>query len=520
MTQAYHNLSQMVRDFAIINATVFIGWIGSVSMRPFTIFLLISLLLALLTWIFSAELTPAQQPEPPIGIVDEACETDAPTLPKHTVVADVNYAEKNVHVEQYITYRNITNTTLSDLVLNIDANRWANTFFLSELTIDDTSVEYTLNEKRLWMTLPTPLGVGCTLNIILKFDLAVPQIGGGLITDSKGYFGYTARQMNLGHWLPTIAVYENGTWITQPAFYIGEQEVIAPADWMVTLNFINPPVNLMVAAAGIETQLSPTAWQYEHLNSRDFSASISDMFNLVLEILPDGTQIELYTFTDLEPEGDRTVLPEEIVIHALRSAVQSFEMYRDLFGTYPYQRLVVVQGDFPDGMEFSGFVFVGNRWFVRYHGTPDSYLTLITVHEVAHQWWYAQVGNDPAITPWLDEALATYSEYIFIEEFYPDLREWWWDFRVRQFAPEGFVDSSVYDFPNIRAYINAVYLRGVMMLQEIRAEIGKEAFFELLATYAQTKNGDIALPQDFWALMTPAQLSNTQEIRNNYLQVP
>jgi hypothetical protein len=326
--------------------------------------------------------------------------------------------------------------------------------------------------------------------------------------------------LNLGHWLPTVAVYQNGAWITQPAFYIGEQEVIAPADWMVTLNFINPPANLMIAAGGIETQLSPTTWQYEHLNSRDFTASISDMFNLVLEILPDGTQIELYTFTDLATEGGRVVLPEEIAVHALRSAVQSFEMFVDLFGTYPYRRLVVVQGDFPDGMEFSGLVFVGNRWFVRYHGDPASYLTLITVHEVAHQWWYAQVGNDPAMTPWLDEALATYSEYIFIEEFYPDLREWWWEFRVRQFAPEGFVDSSVYDFPNVRAYINAVYLRGVMMLQEIRAEIGKEAFFELLAYYAQAKNGDIALPQDFWALMTPIQLSDTQEIRNRYLQIP
>jgi len=492
-----------------------------VYMKPFTIFPLISLLLALFTWFFSIEIMPyAQQPEPPIGIVDEACQTDTPLLPQHTVIADVSYSEKTVHVIQKIHYHNMTSTTLSDIVLNIDANRWANTFFLQELMVNDAPIDYTLDEKRLVISLDAPLGVGCTLNISLKFDLVVPQIGGGLITDSKGYFGYTERQLNLGHWLASVAVYENNNWVTQPAFYIGEQEVIAPADWMVTFNFINPPANLMVAAPGTETKLTPTAWQYVHLNSRDFSASISDMFNIAIEILPDGTQIELYTFTDLAPEGNRSVLPEEIVIQALRSATQSFEMFSDLFGAYPYQRLAVVQGDFPDGMEFSGLVFVGNRWFVRYNGDPASYLTLITVHEVSHQWWYTQVGNDPAMTPWLDEALATYSEYIFIEEYYPDLREWWWQFRVRDFAPEGFVDSSIYDFPNIRAYINAVYLRGVQMLHEIRGKIGKESFFGLLRAYAEAQNGEIALPQDFWALMTPAQLSDTQEIRNRYLRVP
>ncbi|MDX2078351.1 MAG: M1 family metallopeptidase [bacterium] len=490
-------------------------------MKPFTIFPLISLLFFFATWIFSADVAPqAQQPAIPDSIVDESCNTDSPLLPQHTVVADVNYLQKMVSVEQRITYQNMTNTDLANIVLNVDANRWVDTFFIRELLVDDAPVSYTLDEKRLFVTLPNTLGAGCSLSLLLKFDLAVPQIGGGLITDSKGYFGYTERQLNLGHWLPTVAVYRDNVWITQPAYYIGEQEVIAPANWMVTVNLINPPENLQIAAAGIETRINATTLRYDHLNSRDFTLSMSDKFNVAVEFLPDGTQIELYTFTDLAPEGNSPILPEEITVHALRSAVQSFEMFADLFGTYPYARLVIVQGDFPDGMEFSGLAFVGDRWFVRYHGDPASYLTLITVHEVSHQWWYARVGNDPAMTPWLDEALATYSEYVFLEEYYPDLREWWWEFRVNQYTLEGFVDATIYDFPNVRAYINAVYLRGVKMLHEIRGKLGKEEFFDLLALYAQTEQGQIATPQDFWALMTPDQLANTEEIRSRYLRVP
>lgn len=487
-------------------------------MRLFTLLLMISLLMGFATWTFSADSTP-QSEQQPIGMSTEACDIDTPSIPRHTVVADVNYADKTVRVDQRILYQNTTNTDLTDIVLNVDANRWINTFYLTELIVNNAIVEYTLDEKRLTISLDTPLGKGCTLTIKLKFNIDVPQIGGGLITDSKGYLGYTPRQMNLGHWLPTVAVYHQNKWITQPAFYIGEQEVMASADWLVTLNFINPPETLTVAAAGIETNSTPTMKQYEHLNSREFSLSLSHQFNVAYEFLPDGKQVELYTFTDLAPQGNRPVSPEEIAIHALRSAVQSFKMFNDLFGEYPYQRLLVVQGDFPDGMELSGIVFVGDRWFTRYNGDPAGYLTLITVHEVAHQWWYAQIGNNPALNPWLDEALATYSEYIFIEEYYPDLREWWWEFRVNQFAPEGFVDSSVYDFPNVRAYINAVYLRGVRMLQEIRVKIGKEAFFNLLANYAQTQKDDIAFPQDFWAMMTPDQLQQTQDIRLNYLRV-
>lgn len=139
-------------------------------------------------------------------------------------------------------------------------------------------------------------------------------------------------------------------------------------------------------------------------------------------------------------------------------------MYADLFGAYPYRRFVIVQGDFPDGMEFTGLVFVSDAWFTSNNGTAQSYLTFITVHEVAHQWWYGRIGSDQAMTPWLDEALATYSEVIFYEEFYPELRDWWWQFRVNNFVGGRYrgknVDSSVYEFASIRDYINAVYLAG------------------------------------------------------------
>ncbi|MBC8098899.1 MAG: hypothetical protein H7Y11_05615, partial [Armatimonadetes bacterium] len=199
---------------------------------------------------------------------------------------------------------------------------------------------------------------------------------------------------------------------------------------------------------------------------------------------------------------------------------QSLSMYADLFGTFPYDRFVVVQGDFPDGMEFSGLVFVSTQWFKGYTGDPAGYLMLITVHEIAHQWWYARVGNDPALAPWLDEALATYSEYVFLEQVYPDLTDWWWEFRIESWAPEGFVDSTVYEFTSIRAYINAIYLRGVKLLHALRGDLGTDAFFDWLRRYAAAGAGEVVTPSFFWSLLTPEQLTATAATRALYLRLP
>ncbi|MCL4255508.1 MAG: hypothetical protein KJ043_17250, partial [Anaerolineae bacterium] len=39
------------------------------------------------------------------------------------------------------------------------------------------------------------------------------------------------------------------------------------------------------------------------------------------------------------------------------------------------------------------------------------------------------------------------------------------------------------------------------------------------SNYAQAQKDDLAFPQDFWAMMTPEQLEQTQDIRLNYLRV-
>lgn len=458
-------------------------------------------------------------PEPAATPTKGPCEhtADEPTT-RHTISADLDYINRSLIVQQRIDYINRTSEDLNALVLHVRPNSVPGLFLLETLTLDgDTTPTYELTGQRLTIELPKVLASDCSLVLNLRFKLHVPAIDLTGANAYQGYLGYSPRQLNLGQWLPVVAARRGAEWISNREIPIGEQEVLDSANWDVMLTVSNAPDNLRAAAPGTVLENSPGKWHFQLTDARDFSLSLGEDFQMTSQRTESGVKVELYSFTDAVIQTDAG--PIDSAAFALDSAVKSLSMYDDLYGAYPYDRLVVVQGDFPDGMEFSGIVFVGGEYF-RSFGGPTSYLMLITVHEVSHQWWYARVGSDQAMDPWLDEALATYSEYVFIEEYYPALKDWWWDFRVDRFSPEGFVDSTVYEFTSRRAYINAVYLRGVRLLHDLRNILGTDAFFDWLRRYADTGDGRVMTSADLWGLLTPEQLNITTSARQRYLKTP
>lgn len=458
-------------------------------------------------------------PEPTIAqATPDTAAADLCALPEdtslvlHTVEADVTPADYTVSVTQTTRYLNRTGAPLNDLVFNVEPNYWQDAFMLNGVTGDGVG-EASITGRRLSVPLTTPLETGCAMMVTLSFALTIPPVADS-VEAFKGYFGRSDRQLNLGHWLPTVAVRANGGWITREAFFAGEQNVLDVADWDVTVRVKDE--TWLLAAPGEITEYGNGRYRGKLSGARDYSISLSPNFVKSTEITTNGVIVDVFTLGDTviqtptgEVDGAR---------HALVMATRSLELFSQLYSPYPYSRMVITQGDFPDGMEFSAFAFVSTTWFERYTGQPDGFLTLITVHEVAHQWWYTQIGNDSALTPWLDEALSTYSEYAFIEQFYPNLADWWWQFRVEDYAPQGFVDSTVYEFTTLRAYINAVYLNGVRMLHQMRQDLGSEVFFGILSRYATANAGYVVSPTAFWSQFSPEELAATAATRALYLR--
>ncbi len=453
----------------------------------------------------------------PTALSPSRCDELDVDRPARQVDADViiDYQAKSARVVQAIEFHNREAQPLGEIMLDVQANQWEAGFRLIELTVNDEIAEYALDLNRLKVNLDAPLETGCRLALDLEFDLQPAEIRAGL-RSYRGFFGYSPRQLNLGHFLPTVAARLDGGWRIHEPIGIGEQVVYDVADWRVNVSVNEAADTLVLAAPGKVRPNGAANWNVELLNSRDFAISLSEEWRAAELRIADDVSVEVYAFADAQIYANGVRL--DGADHVLKEAEKALALYSRQFAPYQRERFVIVQGDFPDGMEFTGLVFVGGAWFTTFDGGPRNYLTLISVHEIAHQWWYAQVGNDSALNPWLDEALATYSEYLFIEEFYPAFKNWWWTFRVAGFFPQGKVDSEVYEFSTARAYINAVYLRGVQMLHNLRVDIGDEAFFDMLRAYLSAGAGLIADPTLFWRQLPPELRALTQATRLEYLR--
>ena len=442
----------------------------------------------------------------------EACTVNGDSQVIYDVKADLDWAEKSVEVEQTIQYRNDDDKPISKIVFHAEPNRIQGVLSLHGVLNDSGTIipGAELVENRLTIPLPDPLRPGCVQTIKLAFRLQLPDID--IVENARfGYLGYSGVQVNLGQWLMSTAVYTgSGEWFIPQITNIGEQTIPQAADYKVNLAVKNPPPGLQIAAPGRQTRLGDGHWQFEIEAARDFALSLSDRFQKLNQAV-EGIVIELYYVPDEDVRAPSL---------ALQSTVRAVVLFSQIFGPYPYERLVIVEGDFPDGMEFSGLAFVSEAWFRGWQGTDNDWLTIITVHEVAHQWWYLQVGNDQANAPYLDEALATYSELLYFESYLPQYVAWWWQFRIYQYDSQRPVDSKVYNFDAARPYINAVYLRGVEMVDDIRTTLGDEPFFAWLQRYVAEQNGQIASPHDFWGTFSREEYESLASIRETYLQSP
>lgn len=449
----------------------------------------------------------------PTNTAEPVCTSDTTLRQvRYEAEATLDWPTQSVQVQQTTIYRNDSQDYLHEIVFHAEPNHLPDIMTLEQVVDADGHVieGVTLEGTRLSVPLQDKLGPNCEIVLHLNFSLKLPAIydsyGG-----RWGYLGYSFRQTNLGLWLPTIAIYEgDGNWYVPREYNIGEQTMPIAGDYDVELTVVNAPPSLQVAGPGEVAQPESDVWTFKLESARDLSISLSDAVQKT-SAMAGGVLVELYYFPDNAPTG---LNPAG---HALDTAQKALVVFAQSYGPYPYDRLVIVEGDFPDGMEFTGMVFVSEAWFRTWSGNNNDWLTIITAHEVSHQWWYGLVSNDQGLNPYLDEALATYSELLFFERTDPEQVNWWWNFRILKHPTEDAVDSPVYNFTAFRGYIDAVYLRGVLMLQDVRDMVGDAAFFAWLKTYVANNQGRIATPSDLWGSLPPDEFTLVAEIRRTYL---
>jgi len=467
--------------------------------------------------------TTAAPSEPAVQVGTETVTpTQTPALPRPQYVIDMqlNYASKAADVNQIISYPNWTGETLNSLVLAVEPNLWSGGFTLKSVSVDDQPVtNFTIENlaQKLEIPLPQPLEPGHTANVKLSYGLVLPAMQAYINASNDvrpQIYGYSDKQVNFVDWYPMIVPYEPGKgWLLHNPWFYGEHLVYDLADFDVTVTFTDG-TNPQIAASGAEVDApvsgtpepgKPRRFTLEQ--GRSFALSMSDYFKVATRQVGDVT-VYSYYFGIYDAPGEAM----------LQTTVEALATFTEKFGPYRHKTMTAVQGDFNDGMEYSALYFISRDYFNLYDNTPKNYLVIIAAHETAHQWWFDSVANDQALEPWLDEALATYSEHIYYETVYPELVDWWWGYRYFEFQKAGYVDTSIYDGGGQRPYWDKVYLTGARFFEDLRKQVGDEIFFKFLKDYYTQYVGKRATGADFFRVFHENTAADITDLMVKYFQ--
>lgn len=442
---------------------------------------------------------PTAYPDPS-GTPDEPAEK---IFTSYQLDVTLSYEVRFLSTRETIDYTNTTGGVLTEIPLIIPPASQNRVFTLDALFIPETQ-EYpqtVLDDATLWVTLPAPLDPGESIQFYLSYDLRIPE--------GRGLLGKTDRQLLLTDWIPFVPPYLPDTgWLINEPSPVGEYLVYPLANYEICLSIDAGTEPLVIAASLPVESMENGLWHYSAQNVRNVTFAFSPDYLEYTRVSEDVT-IKAYVFPEHGGLGQR----------AADLAADAWALYENLYGDNPREYMAIIEADLDDGMEYDGAFLLSQDYFASADDTPQNYFELLIVHETAHQWFYARIANDQANEPWLDEAFATYSELLYLENTYPDFDSWWWNYRVYTYKPTGWVDNTIYGLSGYRPYVNAVYLRGVQFLHDLRMQIGEEAFFSVLKDYATPEEGDpLCSAQDFFDLIATYSQEDISNLLERYFQ--
>jgi aminopeptidase N len=394
---------------------------------------------------------------------------------------------------QQVTFPNHTGVELDEIVfrlypnlpqyggrMDIDSVRLDGKLATSSLRADDTSLAIALDD-------PLPPERSVTVELTFNVEIPVKQSGYVLFGQSQGIWSVPDAY-------PLLAVYGGAAWHEDIAPAHGDAVFAEAALYDVTLT-LPPTLTLVTTGAVVNETLEANGQRAYHIAGgplREFAWLASADYQMAETKALDVTVRSYYVPGD-EAAGQAIS----------NSAAAALRAYEDAFGPYPFQQMLVVEAPLLYyGMEFPGVNLIG----LDLYRDKRAQLEDRVVHEIAHQWWYSQVGSDQVNTPWLDEGLAEYSMAMYYEQVFGEAQvntlvnqRWLVPY---QMAVENGYDAIV-NQPSAAfgwEYEVIVYEKAALFFNALHDEMGDEAFKAVLRTYADRYRWRIATPEDFLAV--------------------
>lgn len=370
-------------------------------------------------------------PAPALGL-DTAPSLDLSAT--YDVNASINYGKGRIAVDTLATVTNTTSSRVRSLTFNAAA------FRLGDVTIDQVSVggaaaSWALSDQSLGVWLPSALKPGQATSVRIAY---------------RGRFLGNAKDKN---WLfakmrGTLQGYRWIPWLSRELRFnrpnVGEPFVTS----------ISPRVRVTFSAERALTYVTSGDLAARSGNSRTFVARNVRDFNFLARP----------SFKTLKGSaaGVRILVSYNTLNGStmLKWAKRSVETYTRLVGAYPYKRLRVAESAGGHAMESPQMVWIPRR---------SSSVPWLVAHEVAHQWFYAVVGNDQASEPFADEGLVTLLTREATGRY------------IGTSCSKRPLDRSIYKYRS--CYYGVIYVQGGDYLSAYRQRVGSNSFWQGLRDY-------------------------------------
>ncbi|KAK4269134.1 hypothetical protein QN277_022328 [Acacia crassicarpa] len=234
-----------------------------------------------------------------------------------------------------------------------------------------------------------------------------------------------------------------------------------------------------------------------------------------------GIKVNLYCATGKANQGK----------FSLDIAVKALDIYTKYFSVpYPLPKLdLVAVPEFGAGaMENYGLI-VYRENDLLYHdlysnAAKKQRLTIVTAHEVAHQWFGNLVTMEWWTHLWLNEGFATWISYMATDILFP---EWdiWTQFLLE--AADGLrmdaletshpIEVEIQHARSVVEVFDAVsYEKGSTVIRMLQGYLGDEIFQKSLSTYIRKYQGQNAGTEDLWTVLSEESSVQVNSMMNTW----
>lgn len=197
----------------------------------------------------------------------------------------------------------------------------------------------------------------------------------------------------------------------------------------------------------------------------------------------------------------------------LRESLDILNFYQERFGTFPYEKMSLVQRTWPTfgGHSPASFIVL-NQLPIRQDvgqmlksSSPvdlSRWKEYFIAHEIAHQWWGQSLGWDSYGDQWLSEGLAQFASVLYLEKKYGNkvFEQIMGKFNksVRKHSEWGAVTlGSRISYFDFEAYQSIVYNKAALVLYMMKDLLGDDLFFYGLQRFYRNFQFTAARTYDF-----------------------